>query len=715
MKAKNRPTQRNDSNRNFGAVMVSVRADTLDPENRTIEAKLSSETPVPMFDYRRGEMVPEVLLASGAEFPSSRQVPLLDSHMRYSSDNQLGSTREIKVDGDGLTGRLNFAKSSESQWEKVRDKHLTDVSVGYEVKSRTFVPKGDTQRIKGREFHGPVNVVTSWRLKEVSITPIGADEMAKIRGQNAHIKEEFVMDVELRALCVKAGMSEDLTDEQAQAWLKANGSRVFAPPPTQPPTVPSLTELEKAAREAAKSAIEEQRAAEVAYRKSVDELLEIAGMESIRSECYLLGGIDKVRDRIKEERAKGEFRIPADHRFAGGAAQRDKHTGAMVAALRSRVAENCGARAEAVEKVIPSAERKVAGAEHFRFASLYDFAKESLQADGVDIRGLTRDQVAMAALGYHRAAGIRSAPAYHVTGSFQNLTLDAVNKSMQIGYTEYPATWRGPMRQGSSVPDFKQIHRMRLGSIPNLPVWPDNQDSIKASIADAKESYAVEAYSLEIDFSWRLIVNDDMDAITRTPQGFGTAASRTVDTAAWSVVTANPLMGDGIALFSAASGVRKRSNLTTGAGAPAVSTVQTLRNLMMQMRGENTPEGNEGDDILGLMPRYIVGPSALATTIEQLINSIADPASSNAGVYNNTRNLIPIIVPRLDASSTTAWYLFASPSEIDTIEVTFLQGQETPVVRERMDESKWSQCFKVVQTFAAKAMNHRGIQKHAGA
>lgn len=713
MKVKNRPAQRDDSNRNFGAVTVSVRADTLDPENRTIEAKLSSETPVLMFDYRRGEMVPEVLLASGAEFPSSRQVPLLDSHMRYSSDNQLGSTREIKVDGDGLVGRLNFAKSSESQWEKVRDKHLTDVSVGYEVKSRTFVPKGDTQRIKGREFHGPVNVVTSWRLKEVSITPIGADEMAKIRGQNAHIKEEFVMDVELRALCVKAGMSEDLNDEQAQAWLKANGSRVFATQ-TPPPPAPQV-DIEKTAREAAEKVIAERQAADTAFRKSVDDLVEIAGMESIRSECHLLPNLEKVRERIKEERAKGEFRIPGDHRFTAGPAQRDKHVGAMQAALRSRIAQQSGARAEVLDAVIPASERKADGDSHFRNASLYDFAKSSLEADGVDVRGLTRDQVAMAALGFHRAAGVRSAPAYHVTGSFQNLTLDAVNKSMQIGYTEAPSTWRGPMRQGSSVADFKQIHRMRIGAVGNLPVWPDNQDSFKASMADAKESYAVEAYSVEVDFSWRLIVNEDMDAISRVPQMLGTASGRTVNTVAWSVVTANPTMGDGIALFSGASGVRKRSNLTTGAGAPAVATIQTLTNLMMQMRGENTPEGNESDDILSLMPVYIVGPSALRTTILQIVRSISDPANTNSGVYNPAQGLNVIIEPRLDASSTTAWYLFASPAQIDTIEVTFLQGQETPVVRERMDESKWSQCFKVVQTFAAKAMNHRGIQKHAGA
>jgi hypothetical protein len=76
---------------------------------------------------------------------------------------------------------------------------------------------------------------------------------------------------------------------------------------------------------------------------------------------------------------------------------------------------------------------------------------------------------------------------------------------------------------------------------------------------------------------------------------------------------------------------------------------------------------------------------------------------------------VPIIEPLLDADSTTAWYLFAEPSRIDTVEVTFLQGQETPQVRPVLSEEKLSMTYYVLQSVGAKALNHRGIQKHAGA
>jgi hypothetical protein len=271
------------------------------------------------------------------------------------------------------------------------------------------------------------------------------------------------------------------------------------------------------------------------------------------------------------------------------------------------------------------------------------------------------------------------------------------------------------MRRGASVPDFKQINRLVLGAVPNLPVWPDNEDPHKASVADAREYYAVECRSIEMDFSYRLLINDDMDALSRTPGMLGNAARRTVNKVAWTQITANPLLRDGVALFSAATGARKRKNLETGAVSDYTAAINLLTANMMVMRGENTPEGNESDDILSLMPRSIVFPAALRGTLLQLVRSQSDPKATHAGVTNINNTLTPVVEPLLDANSATAFYLFADTAEIDTVEVTFLQGQETPQLRQHLDPKKLSQSFIVLQTFASKALNHRGIQKHAGA
>ena len=383
---------------------------------------------------------------------------------------------------------------------------------------------------------------------------------------------------------------------------------------------------------------------------------------------------------------------------------RDRKRADFQTALVIRCLNNAGAKPETVAREVPESTR-IGDWQDFQYATLLDIARECLEWDGVrrdKISGMSNDDIARAAL--------------HTTGNFTKLTADAANKSMQVGYTEFPATWLGPMRQAASVPDFKTIHRMRLGAIPNLPIWPDNSDPIQSSMKDAEETYAVEAYSTEISFSFRLLINDDLDAISRMPFQLGSAAKRTINAIAWQQLTDNPTMEDAQALLlETATGNRQRSNLTTGSATPTVTTIGTMKDKMRQMRGENTPEDNESDDILNIEPVYLVLPSALETVGLQLVRSIADPATNlSSAVHNPTRNLIPIIEPRLDANSATAFYLFASPSQIDTIEVTFLQGQEEPQIRSWIDDRSLSQMFAVMQTFGAKAMNHRGIQRHDG-
>lgn len=709
---------------------LSVRAATFSEENRSVEAVISTDQPVNMPDWGRMEMIPEVLVPSGAEFPSNRQVPFLDSHQRRSVKDQLGSARDINVSGSEITAKLVFRKAAESEdaLAGVRDGHITDVSVGYDVLKRQYVPKGENKTIAGRTYSGPVNVVTKWKLREVSLTPIGADDQAKLRGldpaavrfQSSNEQEDFEMNKELRALLVSKGMPEANTDEQAQRWLLDNSDKLGTPKQEDRSqnTLPSAADLGKLVADATRAEVARQAAERKAFENEVRDLCELAEVPGEVDACRSMESIEAVRKHIKEAKAKNVEHIPygATIRQTGSGTERlevDLRSALTLTACRSALN---GDEAK-LEKYYPSAQRSKA-ADNFRYATLFDMATEYVRSRGIQTLGLTRDQIAICAMFGPEKAGIRAAAggaAYHGTGSFSNLTLDAVNKSMMIGYSEVPATWRGPMKQGQSATDFKNIHRMQLGAIPNLPVWNDSVRPDMASMADSKATYAVECRSIGIDFGYKLIVNDDMSALTSTPMKLGDAAARTVNTVAWAQVTSNPTMRDGQALFlETPAGFRFRKNYTTGSGAPSSTTLGALKALMRLMRGENTPEGTESADILNLMPSYLVVPASLETTAEVLINSIYDPASTGAGTFNPTRSLKLVVEPLLDAASTVAWYLFAEPTRVETVEVTFLAGQETPQVREVRDEHTLASTYYVLQSVAAKALDHRGIQKHKG-
>jgi hypothetical protein len=63
----------------------------------------------------------------------------------------------------------------------------------------------------------------------------------------------------------------------------------------------------------------------------------------------------------------------------------------------------------------------------------------------------------------------------------------------------------------------------------------------------------------------------------------------------------------------------------------------------------------------------------------------------------------------LDANSATNWYAIADNSKIDTVEITFLNGEESPVLESDWNMRNDSYVYKVRQSFAAAVIEHRGI------
>ncbi|SDP69637.1 hypothetical protein [Desulforhopalus singaporensis] len=156
-------------------------------EDGGFEWVLTTEKPTLVWDWKRWEFVYEVLLADGMLVPANGQVVLLDSHSRYSVKDVLGHVRDFSETDAGeyaaRSGIVYFAEDADSQAakQKVEGRHITDGSVGYKQIKSIWIPEGDEASVRGRTFEGPLRVTYEWSLMEFSITPIGADVLAKVR------------------------------------------------------------------------------------------------------------------------------------------------------------------------------------------------------------------------------------------------------------------------------------------------------------------------------------------------------------------------------------------------------------------------------------------------------------------------------------------------------------------------------------------------------
>lgn len=197
---------------------ITLRSATLSIETRTVEAVVSTDTPATVYDLRRFEMIDEILLPDGAQLP--KQAPLLDAHDRSSTAAMLGSVRNLAKRPEGVVGTLHFAEGTpdaDRAWNLTRQGHLTDVSAGYVVVEFTDIPAGRSATVKGRSYTAgqrTLRIATRWRLREVSLIPIGADENAKIRGADAIRSLPKARRRRLREYLEQMGVRSDATSDE---------------------------------------------------------------------------------------------------------------------------------------------------------------------------------------------------------------------------------------------------------------------------------------------------------------------------------------------------------------------------------------------------------------------------------------------------------------------------------------------------------------------
>jgi len=198
---------------------------TMSSEARQVQAVMATENPVRVYDWERG-IVEEVLLMSGASYPA--QVPLLDSHDRGTVETVLGSVSAIMAQGSELVGLVEFSSVPRAQdaMTKVQEGHLTDFSIGYAVEESVWIPEGQSQAFDGRNLQGPVKVATKWTLRELSITPIGADSQAKARSLETHMEKNEILEQERSRVNEIMGLGQEFDVMDKARAAVTNGQTV---------------------------------------------------------------------------------------------------------------------------------------------------------------------------------------------------------------------------------------------------------------------------------------------------------------------------------------------------------------------------------------------------------------------------------------------------------------------------------------------------------
>jgi hypothetical protein len=701
---------------------------------------IATENPIQRWDEQTKQVVNEVLLMDGIEWRGGRdQIPIVDSHNDKTVRNIFGSIQKMQVDystGE-LIGIPVFASDAESQtiMQRMQEGHITDFSITGQPIETLFVQRGQSYTTnRGVVIEGPALIHTKWQPQNASICATGADEQSTVRRSYTDLTRKVLrMDEALLAQASALGLPDGMTDpNQILAWLmgKLGGGSSAPIEPVEsmadPVVDPVIPPVENMAHEEPVEKMDDEMKAKVMNQgATVDQIKRALQADQVRRTeiqaactlakverafadelCDKLVPLSEARKRIIERMATE----PLGTSHSAGArvteSEDDKFYAAARDGLLMRAKQSAG-----VKRALTS-EQPSAGAEDFKYSSLMRIAEMFVRRMGGNVERMAPKDIALVAMGHaptlNRMRIQRSENAYHSTGSFSNLMLDAANKTLLAGYEEAEYTWNLWARTAPAVADFKAVNRIRFSEVGNLEMVPELADYPEEVMSDTKESYKVEKFGSVFSVSWETIINDDLDAISRIPAMQGNAARRTQNAKVYEVLTSNPTMGDSVALFgSHASG----TNTSGAAAAPSVTTLNTAFTAMRRQKGLNSGV------TLNLTPRFLIVPVEYeATAMELFASTSYNAANNNEGVRNiygpgGGRSLM--IVADAVLTSAVQWYLAADTARIDTVELAYLQGEESPVLENEWDMKKDCYNYKIRQTFGVKAIDWRGLYRNA--
>lgn len=336
---------------------------------------------------------------------------------------------------------------------------------------------------------------------------------------------------------------------------------------------------------------------------------------------------------------------------------------------------------------IPVAE-PAAGAQELRGYSMIEMARESLRRES-DSTVNFGDNMELA------RAAINS------TSTFPAIMSNLANKSVMVGFNEAETTYQIWAGKGSNR-DFKEAARVALSEAGNLELVPEGGQFQQDSFGEASARTKVATYGKLFSLTRQAIINDDLGMFSKIATKYGSAAKRLVNKMVYAQLTGNVKMQDNVALFDS-----KHGNV---AGPGEALSVKAIAKAITAMRRQ---KGITGEATLNITPKYLVVPPELEVTAYQIVNSTAAVDGVNSGVVNPYKGRF-IVVADAELTDPDAWYLVADATQHDTIEVTYLNGVETPRLETRQGFDVDGIEYKVAFDCGVSALDFRGVFKNAG-
>lgn len=563
-------------------------------------------------------------------------------------------------------GRSLVANGKATAATAARDEVVNSARAGYQWQSSLEVnpkkveqlAKGKTATVNGQQFEGPLYITRIGTLKGFGFVSHGADDntTATIAAAAASSNNKGnEMEPKFKAWIEAMGLDADNLSETALSNLQADfagraGKRTPAKVTASDPFEARRIEAQR--RQEIQAFADKQ----IEIRGSgVDEIIEIQKL----SEHAIEAGMEVNEFRLKFY----ESQLPAGRTPISAASNQKLNNRIIEAAI-------CQAgRMPGHEKMFDDQTMQLA---HDQFRG--NIGLKQLLLLAAEQNGYRANYATEVNMDVQRAAFNMQGRMINATGfstiSISTILSNVANKFLMVGWNSVDMTPLNiaPVR---NVRDYKQITTVSLtGDLQYEALGQDGQ--IKhGTLGNQSYTNQADIYARMLAITEKDIVNDDLGALTATPQRLGRGAALKLNDLFWTEFLNNS------AFFTSG-----RNNVNEGVADMTLGGLDATETIFTN---QTDPDGKP----LGLMAKILLVPTALKNKALALVDPLSRVQSGNTSGQPDVNVFAGRF--RVESSpymsnsaytgySAAAWYMLADPMDMPVIEIAALNGRVEPVV-----------------------------------
>lgn len=631
-----------------------------------------------------GYPLPVVVDIRGVKVTEKGRPALVDHQGELSAS--VGHTTAVRL-GDSIVAEGVFSGANAATTEtlsKLDNGFPLQASVGMRIPpgSMKVIKSGQTVRVNGRDFAGPILVATRSELKEISFVPLGADDDTSVRlSAGAYPTEDT--DLTFDAWLAASGWDAATLTETQLATLRASYGAQNAASPAAAPQTPAATPppantgpVDLTAGftvgtdgSSADGSIESYRRAAADESARCDAIRTLcarygnpkvtvgegdAAVEQSLEAAAIRDGWDATRTELEAMRVSRPA-APAIH-IAGGEAPTQEVLTAAVAMAVSR------GDTEFLEASFDDQTLERASRSRFRNIGPQQLMQECLLANGVSVHpGLRDDELIR----------VYQENLLHASSGFTTLSLPGIlgSTAQKFSWESYRAaavTWNRFCSVASHSNFHTHTHFRLNAALEFEEVGKDGE--LKNGEFD-EESYTnrLKTYGGRIQLNRQDIINDDLGKFRQLPRDIGRKAARAIEAAAYST-----LIGNAGAFFSASNG-----NLVTGSALSYEGLSKAEQAFLDQVDANGDP--------IDLEPAVLLVSTANKALAERYMRStrLNEDTTTPEGEENIHAGKFDVVTARPKYfPQPTDWYLIANSADEAPVEVAFLNGRQGPTIEQ---------------------------------